>query len=102
MIDDNPSSASEHRVLTFRPRPAARRHAPPLAPDDLSKFERGSEPDDYRHRMIVNAVAFAFVVVLSCAGLWLADSLAELRRNQDCVLSGRANCVPIEVPKDRF
>ena len=70
--------------------------------DDLAKYARGGESDDYRHRMIVNAAAFLFVVALIGAGLWLADRMAELRRNQDCALSGRRNCMPIEVHKDRF
>jgi hypothetical protein len=70
--------------------------------DDLAKYARGSESDDYRHRMIVNAAAFLFVIALIGAGLWLADRMAELRKNQDCALSGRRNCMPIEVNKDRF
>ncbi len=105
MVDDGPSSSdSEHRVLSFRRGPAgARRPTPPPPPvDDLAKYARGGESDDYRHRMIVNAAAFVFVVALIGAGLWLAGALADLRRNQDCALSGRRNCMPIEVHKDRF
>jgi hypothetical protein len=70
--------------------------------DDLAKYARGGESDDYRHRMIVNAAAFLFVAALIGAGLWLAQSMADLRRNQDCLVSGRRNCAPIEVNKDRF
>jgi hypothetical protein len=73
---------------------------PPV--DDLSKYERGTGSDDYRHRMLVNLVAFAFVIALIGAGLWLADTMAQMRRNQDCVLSGRRGCTPIEVTKDRW
>ena len=102
MTDDGPSSPDrEHRVLKFPRRPSGARR-PRLPIDDLAKYARGSEPDDYRHRMIVNAAAFAFVAALIGAGLWLATSLAELRRNQDCALSGRRNCAPIEVNKGRF
>ncbi len=102
MTDDGPSSPdSEHRVLKFRRNPARARPRPsPVA--DLGKYARSSETDDYRHRMLVNAAAFVFVAALVGAGLWLASSLAELRRNQDCALSGRRNCVPIEVNKGRF
>jgi hypothetical protein len=67
--------------------------------EDLAKFERGPEIDDYRHRMWVNAAAFVFVVALIGAGLWLADSMASLRRNQDCVLAGHRNCAAIEINK---
>jgi hypothetical protein len=101
MTDRGPSSPdSEHRVLKFRRRPPTRR--PPSPVDDLAKYARGAETDDYRHRMLVNAAAFVFVAALVGAGLWLAGSLAELHRNQDCALSGRHNCVPIEVNKGRF
>ena len=33
--------------------------------DDLRQYERGTEPDDYPRRMIINAAAFAFIVVLT-------------------------------------
>ena len=103
MTDDGSSSPDrEHRVLKFRRSSGARRPLPPSPIDDLAKYARGSETDDYRHRMIVNVAAFVFVAALIGAGLWLASSLAELRRNQDCALSGRRNCVPIEVNKGRF
>jgi hypothetical protein len=45
--------------------------------------------------MIVNTVAFLFVVALIGAGLWLAETMASLRRNQDCVLAGHRNCASI-------
>ena len=105
MVDDGSSSSdSEHQVLRFRRGPAGARRpaeAPPPV-DDLAKYARGGETDDYRHRMIVNVAAFLFVIALIGAGLWLADRMADLRRNQDCALSGRRNCMPIEVNKDRF
>jgi hypothetical protein len=63
---------------------------------DLRKYERGTEPDDYRRRMIINAAAFAFIVVLTLAGVWLAEQFALLQRNQDCVFSGRKNCTDID------
>ena len=94
--DRSPFFEPERRVLRFRRGRAGVPQAPPPV-DDLAKYERGNETDDYRHRMIVNAVAFVFVMALIGAGLWLADTMAQLRRNQDCVLSGRRNCVPIEV-----
>lgn len=104
---DSSSSDSdgEHRVIRFRRgRPGARLPRGGPAPvEDLAKYQRGREaPDDYRHRMIVNAVAFLFVVVLIGGALWLADTMADMRRNQDCVLSGRRGCTPVEVTKDRW
>jgi hypothetical protein len=57
-----------------------------------------AEPDNYRQRMINNGLAFAFVLLLVAVGVWLADAIAEMRRNQDCVLSGRRNCAQVNVP----
>jgi hypothetical protein len=37
------------------------------------------------------------VVVLLAAGLWLARELGSASRIQDCVMSGRSNCEPIDV-----
>jgi Protein of unknown function (DUF3182) len=45
---------------------------------DLSKYESPeSEDDDYRHRMVVNAIALVFVSLLSLAGVWLVNALAH-------------------------
>jgi hypothetical protein len=43
-------------------------------------------------------LAFTFCVVLVVIGVWLANTIAEMRRNQDCVLSGRRNCAQVNVP----
>jgi hypothetical protein len=98
------SSNNEPRVVSIRGgRVGARAPAtipPPV--DDLAKFERGEGADDYRHRMTVNIIAFLFVIALIGAGLWLADTMAQMRKNQDCVLSGRRGCTPVEVTKDRW
>lgn len=89
------------RVVPFR-RPGAPRW-PAVPPrrgpvPDLTKYERADPGDDYRHRMTMNVLGFLVTVLLIVVGVWLADKIAELRRNQDCYLSGRLNCAPIEVP----
>ena len=93
----------EHRVLQFRPRTLA--PGPGLhrisneAANDLSRYEREREDtDDFRHRMLANVAAFAFTVALLAIGIWLAMSIADLRRTQDCVLMGRRDCVRISTP----
>jgi len=95
----SPSSDGKSRVVRFpRGRSAARGRASVPSPvDDLTKFERGEGADDYRHRMTVNIAAFVFVLALIGAGLWLADTMAQMRKNEDCVLSGRRGCAPVEV-----
>jgi hypothetical protein len=65
--------------------------------EGLAKYEGGEPDDDYRHRMAVNLAALVVTVLLMLAGIWLVMQLAELRKNQDCVLTGRRNCAPIEV-----
>lgn len=93
----------DHVVIKFRPRTSAdaaktrTEHLAPLrAPaQDLSRYERGSEPDDYRHRMRMNVAAGLFTVLLIAFGVWLAMSIADLRRTQDCILYGRHDCAVI-------
>ena len=103
MPDREPSSSEdEPRVIIFRRGRASLRSPTPAPIEDLTKYERSEGTDDYRHRMIVNVAAFAVVVALIGAGLWLADTMATMRKNQDCVLSGRRGCTPIEVTKERW
>ena len=98
----------EHVVLKFRPRtsaqPPGRRDEPGdqpnlrVAANDLSRYERPrDEPDDFRPRMLANFAAFAFTVALTAIGIWLAMSIADLRKTQDCVLMGRRDCARISV-----
>jgi hypothetical protein len=44
---------------------------------DLSKYEYRESEDEYRHRMVVNAIALVFVSLLSVAGLWLVNAIAH-------------------------
>ena len=46
--------------------------------------------------MMVNVAALLATVALSIAGAWLVLQLADVRKSQDCVLSGRSNCMRIE------
>jgi len=106
------ASEEEHRVLKFRPRTLAQppgrpensggqasRNDAPQEPNDLSRYERErNEPDDFRRRMLANVAAFAFTVALIAIGIWLAMSIADLRKTQDCVLMGRRDCARIATP----
>jgi hypothetical protein len=97
------ASEEEHRVLKFRPRTTA--HPPPRQdatrePNDLSRYEKArDEQDDFRHRMLANLAAFAFTVALTAVGIWLAMSIADMRKTQDCVLMGRRDCAHISTPR---
>ena len=97
---------SEHQaeILQFRPRGtlfANKAPRPPLVPD-LSKFEQPQDdPDDFRHRMLMNGLGFAVTVLLICGGIWIAEVMAHIQKDQDCVLSGRQNCAPIPIQIER-
>ena len=109
-------SDDEHRVLMFRPRSALTSHGgqraehgqlarrrevepEPPEPNDLSRYQRDRDvPDDFRHRMLANLAAFAFTIALTAVALWLAASIADLRKTQDCVAMGRRDCARIFVP----
>jgi hypothetical protein len=69
--------------------------------DALARYteERDDEPINYRQRMLMNVIAVAIVTLLVVIGVWLADIIVDLQHDQDCVLQGRSNCAPIEVPK---
>jgi len=68
-------------------------------PDDLARYERDlDDVVDYRQRMLMNMIALAIVTLLITAGVWIADTIADLQRDQDCILQGRSNCAPIELP----
>ena len=92
---------NNHRVVPFRPRiRGASGGARPAgsAVEGLEKYEGGEEQEGtYRHRMMVNLAALAFTIALALAGVWLAIQIADLRKNQDCALSGRRDCAPIDV-----
>ena len=100
-------SDEEHVVLKFRPRtsahpPARRDNSVPArakpAANDLARYEQPrDDSDDFRHRMLANLAAFAFTVALTAIGIWLAVSIADLRKTQDCVLMGRRDCARISV-----
>ncbi len=96
------------RIIRFRPRAPDPGRSPvwpgggvrkdPSPVDDLGRFARGGDDDDYRHRMTMNALAFLVCLLLAASAVWLADQLAEMRKNQDCVLSGRPGCTKVDFP----
>jgi hypothetical protein len=95
---------NDAQVIPFRPRratPDAKRvPAPPAASspiEGLAKYEGGEFDDNYRHRMMVNLAGLLVTAALAIAGVWLALQIADLRKKQDCVFSGRRNCAPIEI-----
>ena len=108
MSDRSLPPENESRVIPFRQRGTPRWRWPMPPPpandphaDHLAKYERGRGDDDYGHRMKMNVLAFAVTILLVIVGIWIADRIAELRKNQDCVLSGRRDCMRIELSPAR-
>ena len=103
-------------VLPFRRKPPARTLAivPPSglplpgphqgyqAHDDFARYEQDrDEPINERQRMLMNLIAVGIVVTLITVGVWIADIIQVAVRQEDCLLQGRTNCVPIELPAQR-
>jgi hypothetical protein len=91
------------RILPFQRHGQARPPVPRRPPEDspvegVGKYAQSDEPDNYRQRMINNGLALAFCIALVVIGVWLATSIAQMRKNQDCVLSGRRNCANVVIP----
>jgi hypothetical protein len=66
--------------------------------ESLGKFEQTDRPDDYRHRMTMNALALVATVLLIVIGVWIADTISRMQKDQDCYLSGQRNCTTIDAP----
>lgn len=80
------------------PLPAATPHPDDAEPlDDLARYEEDA-PINYRQRTLMNVIAVIIVTLLIAAGVWIADTITGLEKDQDCVMQGRVNCAPIEVP----
>ena len=104
MSSNAPDPDEKGRILRFQRRGSARPIPPRAAQQDdtpvegLGKYASTGEPDNYRQRMINNGLGLAACIVLVIIGVWIANTMAEMRRNQDCVLSGRRDCTRIVVP----
>jgi hypothetical protein len=94
MAEKPETEGDKGRVVPFVRREKPRGAAPV---EDLGKYAPTEGDEDYRHRMINNVLALAACIFLVVVGVWLANSIAEMRKNQDCVLSGRRGCTPVDV-----
>ena len=84
IADPLQSNGAAAQVIRFRPRKGGSRVSrggkslignadPDRSPvPDLSRYQGRESSEEYRHRMMVNAVAFAFTSILVVAGVWLA------------------------------
>ncbi len=70
----------------------------PQPPDDPERKAPDDEDDDGGNRTVENMVLAGFFIALVAAGIWLLGTMADVRKTEDCMLQGRRNCQPIEVP----
>jgi hypothetical protein len=66
--------------------------------DDLAQYEEEDAHIDYRHRMLMNVIAVMIVSALVGVGVWIADTITDMEKTQDCLMQGRQNCAPIPMP----
>jgi hypothetical protein len=59
-------------------------------------FEEDERAADDRRTAAL--MGLAVVLALAVAGIVLVRDLGEKSRLEDCLMSGRTNCAPIEVP----
>jgi hypothetical protein len=67
---------------------------PGMANPDDNGHDNGHEPDSRRPAVI----GLVLVLVLVVAAYFLVTALRENANLEDCLMSGRHNCAPIEVP----
>lgn len=89
------------RVILFRPRQTGSGPAGKMRPEGPVGLRRPplvrEDDDDHRRRRFVHVLGLAFCLVLAVVGVWLATEFTEMKRIQDCVLSGRSGCVPLNL-----
>lgn len=106
MVSDRPQSSDSPTVIMFRPRPRGKIQSTAVIPQvrNCGNASRGRlqpgrqnvEPDDHRHRMTINVLGLTFCIALAAAGVWLVNEIVDARHFQDCVLSGRTDCLPLK------
>ena len=65
-------------------------------------FRRTEQDDQEEARRTSALMGFIVVLVLAIAGLLLVRELQKTSRIEDCLMSGRKNCAPIEAPLRPF
>jgi len=59
-----------------------------------NRSEQGNEADDRRSAALIGLI---IILALAIAGVVLVRELGKKSRLEDCLMSGRTNCAPIEV-----
>jgi hypothetical protein len=59
---------------------------------------RGNEEREGEARRTAALMGFIVILVLAIAGVVLVRELQKKGRLEDCLMAGRKNCAPIELP----
>jgi hypothetical protein len=78
----------DDKVIAFKEKQAQARRAAMPKPD----------PDEDRRRSRTNVAALILAAILVGVGWFLVHELGRSAHMQDCLMSGRTNCAPIDVP----
>jgi len=76
-------------VVAFRKRPRPKPERPKLTQQQI---------DEERARSRTNLAALIFAAILVVIGWILVQKLGHNSKMEDCLMSGRTNCNPIEAP----
>ncbi len=64
----------------------------------MSEPERPADESEDERRVFVNLAAAIAVLLLALAGFWLMKTLDEHRKLENCVNSGRRDCLELVEP----
>ena len=60
--------------------------------------QQPNEPEDDGGGRRGALIGLAIAAVLVVAGIYLANALRNQGKMEDCLMSGRSNCAPIDIP----
>jgi len=63
---------------------------------------RSHEDHEDEERRTAALMGFVVILVLAIAGVVLVREISRTTRIKDCLMAGRHNCAPIEVPLRRL
>jgi hypothetical protein len=73
--------------------------------DEITNRSQSGKPDDKYDEQTLSPLAIlailAIIALVCVGGYFLLMKLIDVSRQEDCLLAGRRNCAPIEVPSSR-
>jgi hypothetical protein len=64
----------------------------------MRRTEESDNDTDDDDRQTRSLAGLAIILAIALVGLFLVQRLSSLSALQDCLMQGRTNCAPIEVP----